>query len=367
MWRFLRVTLALAAVTSICAAGPSTPPYNPEADHDAIIIGGGPSGLAALSSLARVRRNVLLIDSGEYRNGPTRHQHDILGVDGVDPAWFRYSARQQISHYETIRMFNGTVTNIESLNNNTMFRVAYQLVPGGKTLVRTSLKIVLATGMRDLLPATPGLREAWGKGIYWCPWCDGHEHADQRLGIMTSLKYVPDNAQEMWTLNQDIVAFTNGTDTPTMRATIDQSSPSGTEYLKLRNIPVENRIIRSIERTRNGGSNHNDPSLPTAPEYDQFRIHFDDGSFIDRDAIYGQFPKEQASTLGQRLGVHLVNGQLMSDIAKGSMTNIPGVYAVGDANSDGSDAVYHALWSGKRAAINIHVTIEKEAAQRQLR
>lgn len=38
----------------------------------------------------------------------------------------------------------------------------------------TSRKIVLATGVRDLLPSTPGLREAWGKGVFWCPWCDGY-------------------------------------------------------------------------------------------------------------------------------------------------------------------------------------------------
>lgn len=50
--------------------------------YDAIIVGGGPSGLSALSGLARVRRNVLLIDSGEYRNNATRHMHDVIGMDG---------------------------------------------------------------------------------------------------------------------------------------------------------------------------------------------------------------------------------------------------------------------------------------------
>lgn len=51
-------------------------------EYDAIVIGGGPSGLSALSGLARVRRNVLLIDSGEYRNAKTRHLHDLIGFDG---------------------------------------------------------------------------------------------------------------------------------------------------------------------------------------------------------------------------------------------------------------------------------------------
>lgn len=52
-------------------------------DYEVIIVGGGPAGLSAASGLARVRRNVLLIDSGEYRNAPTRHVHDVIGFDGM--------------------------------------------------------------------------------------------------------------------------------------------------------------------------------------------------------------------------------------------------------------------------------------------
>lgn len=81
--RFL-YALALSALASFgdaaaIAQGNST---SSEPTYDAIIIGGGPAGLSALSGLARVRRKVLLIDSGEYRNAPTRHMHDVIGFDG---------------------------------------------------------------------------------------------------------------------------------------------------------------------------------------------------------------------------------------------------------------------------------------------
>lgn len=58
-----------------------------QADYDAIIVGGGPAGLSAASGLARVRRNVLLIDSGDYRNALTRHMHDVIGFDGRWSLW----------------------------------------------------------------------------------------------------------------------------------------------------------------------------------------------------------------------------------------------------------------------------------------
>lgn len=50
---------------------------------DAIVVGGGPAGLSALSGLARVRRKVLMVDSGVYRNNATRLVHDIIALDGT--------------------------------------------------------------------------------------------------------------------------------------------------------------------------------------------------------------------------------------------------------------------------------------------
>lgn len=53
-------------------------------DYDVVIVGGGPGGLAASMSLARVARTSLLYDSQEYRNEQTRYMHDVLGQDGND-------------------------------------------------------------------------------------------------------------------------------------------------------------------------------------------------------------------------------------------------------------------------------------------
>jgi hypothetical protein len=80
MMRFLR---ALVSAALVPLASSAVVPRQISINYDAVIVGGGPAGLSALSGLARVRRNILLIDSGEYRNGPTRHMHDVVGSDGT--------------------------------------------------------------------------------------------------------------------------------------------------------------------------------------------------------------------------------------------------------------------------------------------
>lgn len=79
MYLFTAILLSLLAVLANAAPVQLS---STQTDYEVIVVGGGPAGLAALSALARVRRNALLIDSGEYRNAPTRLVHDVIGFDG---------------------------------------------------------------------------------------------------------------------------------------------------------------------------------------------------------------------------------------------------------------------------------------------
>lgn len=148
--------LRLATTSTILTIPESSSPA-----YDVIVVGGGPAGLSAASALGRVRRSALLIDSGVYRNAPTQEVHDVLTRDGTVPTEFRALAREQISVYTSVSMMNGTVSSIVQENNNTYFTTTDA---DGKQY--HSKKIILATGMKDLLPSTAGLAAGWGKGIY---------------------------------------------------------------------------------------------------------------------------------------------------------------------------------------------------------
>lgn len=247
-------------------------------------------------------------------------------------------------------MVNGTVTKIQPEANNSYFTVSADY-PGNNKVTYTARKVILATGLRDLLPSTPGLIENWGKGIYWCPWCDGHEHADQPLGILGPLGKSPDAVYEIITLNKDIILFVNGTDTPAQWAAAEKIVPKWDQYLKLHRIKIDNRTITSIERLANGTVGDEDPSIPSHPEHDLFKLNFETGEPVLRAAILTNFPSVQKSNLGPEIGVALYDGKLAANASIGMMTNVPGIFAVGDANSDNSTNVPHAMYSGKRCAV----------------
>lgn len=261
-------------------------------------------------------------------------------------------ARKQILNYGTANLVNGTVTKIQPEANNSYFTVSADY-PGDTKVNFTARKVILATGLRDLLPSTPGLRENWGKGIYWCPWCDGHEHADQQLGILGPFAKGPDAVREIITLNRDIILFVNGTDTPEQRLNAEKSFPKWENYLELHNVKIDNRVITSIKRLANGTVGDEDPSLPSHPEHDLFQFNFETGEPVLRAAILTNFGTAQKSNLGEETGVALYGGRLAADKENGLVTNIHGIFAIGDANSDNVTNVPHAIYCGKKTAVHI--------------
>ncbi|EGD89611.1 hypothetical protein H112_03240 [Trichophyton rubrum D6] len=366
--RFALALIALtSALTSVIAAPMvnEQPPLGPEHRYDVIVVGGGPSGLSALSSLGRVRRHVLLFDEGIYRNSATRHIHDMITNDGVEPKVFRAKARKQISRYKSTSIKDVKVNKVEKVFENGRRRYFFR-VTDKNGAIYTASKIVLGTGVLDVLPSTPGLRENFGKGIYWCPWCDGWEHRDQPLGILGPLRHIMDSVYELETLNKDIIAFVNGTEHSFGEIMyLNKKYPHWRKQLKHYNVKINNKMICSIERLQDGSKVQNET---TWQEYDKFRVHFDDGTSVERSVFITNFPTKQHSNLPDQLGLARdpINRNKIKVNFKGMRSSVHGVFVVGDANNDGSTNGNHAMFSGKRAAVAIHVELERERAEAAL-
>jgi NADPH-dependent 2,4-dienoyl-CoA reductase/sulfur reductase-like enzyme len=76
------------------------PNRRPHMVYDAVIVGGGPAGLAAALALGRARKRVLVCDSGPRRNAAAERIHNFVTRDGTPPDEFRRVGREQLEAYQ---------------------------------------------------------------------------------------------------------------------------------------------------------------------------------------------------------------------------------------------------------------------------
>jgi thioredoxin reductase len=139
---------------------------------DAVVVGGGPAGLAAALWLGRYRRSVVVVDSGEYRSKAVEHSHGYLGRDPQTPVELLDRGRTELLAYPTASIEPSYVTSITRRSDD-LFDVSL----GEGSLV--AHRVVLATGVRDVLPEVAGIDEHYGASVFHCPACDGYEARDR--------------------------------------------------------------------------------------------------------------------------------------------------------------------------------------------
>ncbi|WP_010533553.1 NAD(P)/FAD-dependent oxidoreductase [Brachybacterium squillarum] len=84
------------------------------------------------------------------------------------------------------------------------------VLEGGGRL--TTRRVLVATGVRDELPAVPGLAAHWGHGLIHCPYCHGWEVRDQAIGILASGPGSVHQALLFRQLSDDVLYFRRGTE-----------------------------------------------------------------------------------------------------------------------------------------------------------
>ncbi|TPL75688.1 NAD(P)/FAD-dependent oxidoreductase [Mesorhizobium sp. B2-3-15] len=269
--------------------------------YDLAVIGGSFAGLSAAMQAARARRTVLVIDAGQPRNRFAAHSHGFLGQDGRTPGAILDDARRQLLAYPTARLVTALADKAIA-NSSSDFEIT---TDGGETF--GAARLVLATGVRDILPEVPGLAQQWGRTVLHCPYCHGYEVSTGPLGVLATGPMSMHQAQLIsdW---GDVTLFGNGLIKP---------DADEMHALESRNVRFEPATVNELSDDGSGG----------------LVVHLVDGRKAGVKAIFTAPRNTMASPLAEQLGCGLKDGLLgpMISVDDRQQTTVPGVYAAGDA------------------------------------
>lgn len=293
-------------------------------NYEVIIIGGSYSGLSAALTLGRSLRKTLVIDSGKPCNRFTPHSQNFLTHDGRKPTEISAIAKEQVLQYETVEFLDGLALNAKKTGESFLVETdqgSYQ-----------SKRLILAAGLKDILPEIPGISECWGKSVIHCPYCHGYEFHGQPTGILANGDKAFHYAQLISNLTKELTIFTNGK--------VDLSDEQRAS-VKRNNITLVETEIEQIEQ-QNGQIS---------------AVILKDGKTHKINALYHSPRFEQNSNIAMGLGCEITEHGLIKVDPK-QMTTVAGVYACGDASN--MRAVSVAVSSGTVAGSVINFDLIQE-------
>ncbi|MGW1160110.1 NAD(P)/FAD-dependent oxidoreductase [Streptomyces sp. NPDC002519] len=168
--------------------------------YEVVVVGGGPAGLSAALVLGRARRRTLVVDAGEPRNAPAAQLQGYLSRDGMPPAEFLAAGREEIARYGVELVRDRVVDAVRDADG--AFDVTLE---GGRSVHARSL--VVATGLRDELPAVPGVAERFGRDVLHCPYCHGWEVRDRPFGVLATSPLSVHQALMVSQWSKDVTLF----------------------------------------------------------------------------------------------------------------------------------------------------------------
>lgn len=289
---------------------------------DVLVIGAGAAGTAAALQFGRARRSVAVVDGGSPRNAPAAHMQGYPGHDGLPPADFQAITHAELAEYG-VSVTSGRITGVAELDH----RLECTTDTGDTIVAR---RVVVATGLTDVLPDIDGLRELWGDQVIHCPWCHGWEVRDQRIVVLNASPFGSHQALMFAQLSDHVTI---------VRAGHDALSDDERERLGLAGVTIDERTVRSVAEV--DGEVHvafdDDTELAAdvaaiAPRFDA-NVHAVEGLVEVADHMSG-------------MGRHVVTDEF-------GATSHPLVFAVGNV-TDPMQQVLHAAAHGSRVAAMIH-------------
>ncbi|MDO6507970.1 NAD(P)/FAD-dependent oxidoreductase [Colwellia sp. 4_MG-2023] len=296
--------------------------------QDVIIIGGSFAGLSAAMQLVRGQRKVTVVDAGKPRNRFAKYSHGFFGLDGQAPKAIKQKTWQQLLEYDTATIIDAEAINVEKTGDGFTIQLSNQSQLSAK-------KLILATGLQDILPDIKGIKSRWGKTVVHCPYCHGYELRNRSLGVIATgpmslhqAGMIPD-----WGVT---TYFSQGEHFPDTEQKI---------FLQQRGVRFEDTPV--IEVLGEGT--------------DISAVKLADGRVIEVKGLYVGPKTQMASSIPKQLGCEFTQGPMGEIVITDDFkqTSIKGVFAAGDIVNPMQNATF-ASASGVMAGVGVHHQLIQE-------
>jgi thioredoxin reductase (NADPH) len=269
---------------------------------DCLIVGGGPAGLTAAIYLARFRRAVRIVDAGSSRASLIPLSHNYPGFpEGISGRDLLARLREQSRRYGAV-VTAGCVERVE--------RAGTSFVAHSGTESIEARTVLLATGVVDIEPALPNVKDAIRSGLVrHCPICDGFEVIGKKVAVIGRGNKGVSEARFIQHYTTDLVLFTLG---------------AGHEITDEGRVSLESSGVAVIDESL----------VEVCTELGAIvGVTTQSGKTFRFDTLYSALGCDVRSELARELGAACDDkGEIVVDDKL--RTSIPALYAVGDVAND---------------------------------
>ncbi|MBR0614538.1 NAD(P)/FAD-dependent oxidoreductase [Bacillus safensis] len=293
---------------------------------DCAIIGGGPAGLSAALVVGRGRKQVIVFDDELPRNRVTQESHGFITNDGMTPFEIRRAGEADLQKYPNIKIKRSRIVDIQKKEE----RFTLLTHEGDRFEAK---KIILATGLQDILPEIEGIHDVYGKTLFSCPFCDGWELKDKALALIAENQRALHMAKLLSNWTKDLIVFSNGH----VLAEEDKA------LLTAHSIQVIDVPIVSID--------HDNGQLRS--------LQLANGETVKREGGFVTSEFKQLAPFAEKLGCKMTkNAGIETDIL--GRTTVSGIFACGD-NLGGPAQLVLAAAAGSQTGMGvIHEIVQEE-------
>ena len=294
--------------------------------YDVVVAGGGPAGASAAIYLARKGVKVAIV--AENVGGQVKETvaiENLISVPHTTGAQLANSLRTHINDYPVDIFENRRIASADLQGNLKTINVV-----GGETF--TSKAVIIATGAGWRKLNVPGEADYIGRGVAFCPHCDGPLYADKHVAVIGGGNSGIEAAIDLAGICKKVTVIEFA---DTLRA--DQVLQSKAHSLG----NVE--IFTSTQTTQVIGNGEKVVAIEVNNRLnDEFRR-------IDLDGVFVQIGLKANSTpFADQLETTQI-GEIIIDAH--CRTSLPGVYAAGDVSSVPYKQIVISMGEGAKAAL----------------